>query len=171
MNHDRPGRNAASRVLVGLSHFGVIVATAAALTAVPLVASANAPTPTVEKVRLIAVPGNHTDQAPYDVVFSTSAPLKQTRDDENVLKYPGGVGVETGAGARIYHVTSGRRGNGRRSCYAGEGAYRFHRGRLQIGHKYLVTVAVTNDKNAARTKQHLALRQQTVKAAARALGC
>ena len=126
--------------------------------------------PHVKHVLLIAVP-QPSSAPPYFVVFSTDAPLKKQRDRENVLKYPGGVGIQSRAVARINRDVVTRSTVKHHWCYSGGGAsYKLY-GKLHVGHKYTVNVAVTNDSSVPETKRDKTLRRMTLGGAVRTLGC
>lgn len=127
----------------------------------------------VRGIRLVALPGHHdgdTARAPFYGVFSTDVPLRKTRDDEGVLRYPGGVGVAGPAGMTTYRVAGTGGPSKGRWCYAAEASSTVW-SRLRVGRKYSVQVAVSNDRTAPRAKRRVTARRTTIGAAARSIGC
>jgi hypothetical protein len=167
-------RSTPSALAVGLA-LAVVAGPAAA--AVPLRSGAADSAPVtatnVRGIRLVALSGHHdgdTARAPFYGVFSTDAPLRRTRDDEGVLRYPGGVGVAGPAGMTTYRVAGTGGPSKGRWCYAAEASSSVWR-RLRVGRKYPVQVAVSNDRSAPRAKRRVTVRRTTIRAAARSIGC
>lgn len=153
------------------------VAAVAVAAVVPLAATAASPdavtAKNVQDIRLVALAGHHdgdTSQAPFYAVFSTDKPMREQRDDEGVVKYPGGVGVDGPAGMRIYRVAHTGGAAKHRWCYTAEAASNvWHT--LRVGRRYPVQVALSNDDGEPRAKARVTARRTTVVAAARAIGC
>jgi hypothetical protein len=153
------------------------VAAVAVAAVVPMAAAAASPNAVTAKdvhdIRLVALAGHHdgnTPRAPFYAVFSTDKPMSEQRDDEGVVKYPGGVGIDGPAGMRIYRVAHTGGAAKHRWCYSAEAASNVWR-TLRVGRRYPVQVAVSNDDAQPRAKARVTARRTTIVAAAHAIGC
>lgn len=129
-----------------------------------------ASTPKIVNSVIAAVPSHPKDDAPFFAVFSTNGPLKQSKDDEGTLRYPGGMGIDGPASMRIYETAQPHRHAGDRCCYAAEASSKVW-DTIKVGHTYPVSIALSNDSGAPRVKQDRKVRTRTIEDAAAALGC